>query len=162
MPAGVKRRGNRELRNMAVLAREPMTDDLVPLGSSQSIKRHSGRKLRGRVAPDRGFGGWGCPGPLALTGVGDQLTGALSRTQSTHKPRVFDKNQTSLHASSHWTLPARIRDHAAASINHRIACLYFDKGCWWRELPSANASSFQQGLSNDRACAAAFPQIAAF
>ena len=128
----------------------------------QSIKRHSGRKLRGRVAPDRGFGGWGCPGPLALTGVGDQLTGALSRTQSTHKPRVFDKNQTSLHASSHWTLPARIRDHAAASINHRIACLYFDKGCWWRELPSANASSFQQGLSNDRACAAAFPQIAAF
>ena len=124
--------------------------------------RHSGRKLRGRVAPDRGFGGWGCPGPLALTGVGDQLTGALSRTQSTHKPRVFDKNQTSLHASSHWTLPARIRDHAAASINHRIAGLYFDKGCWWRELPSANASSFQQGLSNDRACAAAFPQIAAF
>src|SRR5215471_3822540 len=65
--------------------------------------------LHRRVAPDRGFGGWGCPGPLALTGVGDQLTGAPNLTQSTHKPRVFDKNQTSRLAVSHWTPPARIR-----------------------------------------------------
>src|SRR6516165_5528329 len=74
----------------------------------QSIKRDSGRKLQ-RVAPDRGFGGWGCPGPLALTGVGDQLTGAPSLTQSTRTVGVFDKNQISFHALSHWTPPARIR-----------------------------------------------------
>src|SRR5215472_18926728 len=79
-----------------------------PAAGDQSIKRHSGRKLQ-RVAPDRGFGGWGCPGPLALTGVGDQLTGAPSLTQSTRTVGVFDKNQISLHALSHWTPPARIR-----------------------------------------------------
>ena len=68
----------------------------------QSIERHSGRKLR-RVAPDRGFGGWGCPGPLALTGGWGPITGALCRTQSTRPARVFDRDQTS--ASPHRGSP---------------------------------------------------------
>src|SRR5215467_8274542 len=93
----------------------------------QPSKRHSGRKLQ-RVAPDRGFGGWGCPGPLALTGVGDQLSGALNRTQSTRKHRVFDKNQTSLDALSHWIVPACAFDQAAAFLNHQTAHLTLGEG----------------------------------
>ncbi len=90
----------------------------------QAIKRHSGRKLQ-RVAPDRGFGGWGCPGPLALTGVGDQLTGAPGRTQSTHKARVFDKNQTSLHAL-HFRRCRLAFDYPPAFINHQLIALHLE------------------------------------
>src|ERR1700746_2901412 len=86
------------------------------------------------VAPDRGFGGWGCPGPLALTGVGDQLSGAPARTQSTRKARVFDKNQTFSDALSQGHC-RRIRhghyrlafDYLAAFTNYQIAALYLDK-----------------------------------
>src|SRR5215831_15001061 len=100
-------------RNLARARAQFGHDVLFALCGLRRATNHSsgtnGRTLHRRVAPDRGFGGWGCPGPLALTGVGDQLTGAPTLTQSTHKPRVFDKNQTSRLAVSHWTPPACIR-----------------------------------------------------
>ena len=123
----------------------------------QSIKRHSGRKLQ-RVAPDRGFGGWGCPGPLALTGVGDQLTGALSRTQSTRNARVFDKNQTSL-------VPCMARrvghcrpafDYAAVFINHQIGDLYPDRDDAAATQTIGSGARLMRGIAHDLGAELAF------